>query len=372
METMDMYSDKIVDAYRAVSRHIVSGARGRAPAWPFSILETTIFYSKFFSKELLKVMKDLEGKGYNRNEIAKMFYGPSAVSHWLYLAGFPFEGLSREEVIDFIERTIEVIEFWRREDSFCINWSNVIWDENTIKKECAKEGFIDTRNNESFAKCLGKINMIVWHYCILIQVGHRNYSHEFHGPYNIGNGELLFVREYFNLRPYEIWPFATFENIPFNKIIILEIYKDVEIKVDMFNHYLAPSDLKSHLQRFLVRVDDFKILTEKEIKDLFGRWTGIISKANTFVRDYTKKDWVKKIIEMKYWLLKPHKKILEEDWHAPKEVLNLAEKYKEVEEIAMKAIQGQIKKISNYPEEVAKKNITQIYLDNIYEGKMYY
>lgn len=372
MGTKDTYSNKIVDAYRAVSRHVVAGARGRAPAWPFSILETTIFYSKFLTRELLEVMKELESKGYSRNEVAKMFYGPSAVSHWLYLAGFPFEGLSRDEVIDFVSRTIEIVEFWRRKDPFCMSWRNVIWDVDSVNKACTDEGFIDTRKNESLAKVLGRINTIAWHYCILIQVGHRNYSHEFHGPYDIGNNEVLFVREYFNLRPDEIWPFASLENVPFERIAILEIYKDIKIKVDMFNHYLASSDLASHLQRFLIRVDDSTALTQKQVKNLLSEWTEIITKANAFVRSYTKEDWVRKVIEMKYWLLKPHKERLGKDWHAPEEVLNLAEGHREVEMVARKTIQGQMKKIMGYPEKKAMKNITQMYLDNIYEGKIYF
>lgn len=370
MEPKELYSKKIVEAYRAISRHVVSGARGRAPAWPFSILETTIFYSKFFTRELLDVMRGLENKGLSRKKIAKMFYGPSAVSHWLYLAGFPFEGLNKKDVIEFIERTIDIIEFWRKEEPFCINWRNIIWDSNKVKKEVSRPKFIDARKDDAIAKIVGKINTIVWHYCILIQVGHRNYSHEFHGPYDIGDNELLFVREYFNLKPKEVWPFV--QSAPFDKILILEIYKNLEIKVDMFNHIWASSSLTPHLQRFSIEVNDSQVLTKKEIKDMFATWVRIISKANAVVKGYTKKDWVEQSIKMKYWLLKPHKKILGKDWQAPKEVLTLAEKYREIEMMAKKAIQGQMKKIMGYSEEEAMRNITQMYLDNIYEGKIYF
>lgn len=367
-----MYSNEVVDAYKAVARHVVRGARGRAPAWPFSILETTIFYSRFFTRELLDTMRELENKGFGRKDIAKMFYGPSAVSHWLYLAGFPFEGLSRDDAIEFIERTIEILKFWRKEDPFCMGWRNIIWDENRIKKECNREGFIETKNNPSIAQIMGKINMIAWHYCILIQVGHRNYSHEFHGPSPIENDEILFVREYFNLRPFEIWPFSSNQDVSFDRMTILEIYKDVEIKVDMFNHVWASSSLTPHLRRFLVILDDSKVLTQNEIKNLLNKWTAIITRASTFIRGYTKENWIRKVIEMKYWLLKPYKELLGKDWQAPKKVVNLAKKYSEVEMLARKAIQGQIKRMMGNSESEATKNITEIYLDNIYEGKIYF
>ena len=371
MVTKGTSSNRVAEAYKAVSRHVVSGARGRAPSWPFSILETTIFYSKFFTRELLDTMRKLEKKEVKQEDIAKMFCGPSAVSHWLYLAGFAFEGLDQDEVVEFIERTIQIMESLRKKDPFCINWKNIIWDISKVKKECNRNGFIESKQTH-IPQIIGKINTIAWHYCILIQVGHRNYSHEFHGPYDLGNGEQLFVREYFNLKPKEIWPFANAKNIPFEKMTILEVYRDVEIKVDMFNHLWASASLPNHLQRVLITLDDSKVLTEEEAKQLLVKWVDIITKANNYVKDYTKEDWARKVIEMKYWLLKTHRDILGENWRAPKEVVDLAARYKDIEETAKRAIHGQIKRIRGYPEEQAMRNITQMYLDNIYKGMMYF
>jgi len=317
-------------------------------------------------------MRELENKGLSQKDIAKMFYGPSAVSHWLYSANFAFEGMSREEVIDFIKRTIDIIEYWRKEDPFCLNWRNIIWKTNKVRDEYGKEGFIDSTGDITIAKILGHINMIAWHYCILIHVGHRNYSHEFHGPYYIGDNEILFVREYFNLRPYEIWPFASLQNVPFSKITSLEVYKNVEIKIDAFNHIWASAALARYLQRFLIVLDDSKVLTENGVKDLLSKWTNIITQAIAFIRNYTKEDFVRKVIEMKYWLLKPHKEILREEWRAPRNILDLAKNYKEAEVIARKAIQGQIERIKGHSEKEAIEKMTQMYLDNVYEGKMYF
>ena len=94
--------------------------------------------------------------------------------------------------------------------------------------------------------------------------------------------------------------------------------------------------------------------------------------ARPNVKDYTKEDWARKVIEMKYWLLKTHRDILGENWRAPKEVVDLAARYKDIEETAKRAIHGQIKRIRGYPEEQAMRNITQMYLDNIYKGMMYF
>jgi len=366
------YSPRIVDAYTAVSRHVVAGARGRAPAWPFSILETTIFYSKFFSKELIDVMKGLEAQGYGTDEIARLFYGPSAVSHWLYLAGFPFEGLSREDVLHFIERTIDIVSFWRRTDPFCLEWRNAIWTNRQARESASRPGFLEPAPDGGLAKVVGRINMVAWQYCLLLQIGHRNYSHEFHGPYDLENGESLFVREYFNLRPSEIWAFATHEAIPFQRMTIIEAYEGLEIKVDMFNHMLASSSLTPHLRRVMILVDDSIVSNEKRAGDLLDNWIGIIARANEFVRGYSKEDWVRKVIEMKYWLLRHQKRILGRDWGAPAEVVALAGDYASVEEMSGRAIRGQIARMKGYSEEDAIANITQMYLDNIYEGKMYF
>lgn len=374
METMDTYSNKIRDAYTTVSKHIVSGAMGphRAPAWPFSILETRYLYSKFYPKELFDTIIGLENQGFNKRDIAKMFYGPSGVSHWLYSAIFEFEGLSRDEVIDFIKITIDIIEYWRKKDPFCMDWHNIIWISNEIIDQCNREGFMNLKEGSIIAKILGQINMIAWQYCILIQIGHRNYSHEFHGPYDIGNGELLFVREYFNLRPHEIWPFASTQNISFDSMKILEIYKDISIKIDAFNHVFASTSLAPHLQRFLLILDDSKVITENEVKNLLNKWTDIITRANMFIRNFTKKDFMRKVIEMKYWLLKPQKKILGKDWRAPEKIISLAKNPTKAGLMSKKAIRGQIEAINGCSEDEAIKKMTQMFLDNVYKGKMYF
>lgn len=370
------YSKKIVEAYQAVSHFIVSGAKGMPPQWPFSIIETNWYHAQFLPKEIFTIIKALEKKDFDNQEIAKLLWGPSAVTHWLYIAehglGAPemrrFEGLTVRQAVEFLEKTIDLFSLQRRGNPFCRNWKNLIWSKERVEQAREKAKFIDVSTGSKATRFLSNINTILWQYCILIQVGHRNYSQEFHGPYLLEDGRVLFVRDYFNLRPTEVWKFTSV--LPFNKLRILEVYKKgTKIRVDLFNHFeITPSPIKS-LQRFSVQVDDAKYLeSAKEVRNLFKSCNGVIEKGNEFVRNFDKKDWVKKIIEMRYLWLKPTKEILGQDWKPPSEVYTLVKRIAEAEKATIEWGKRMRKVLTtNISEQKKEEKITQMFLDAVYQ-----
>lgn len=370
------YSKKVVEAYQAVSHFIISGAKGMPPQWPFSIIETNWYHAKFFPKEIFTTIKELEKKGFDDPQIAKLFWGPSAVTHWLYVAehglGAPemerFKGLAVEQGVEFLEKTIDLFSLQRRGDPFCRDWKNLVLSQREVKQTVDSAKFIDLSvGNRKSAKTLSMINTILWQYCILIQVGHRSYSQEFHGPYPLKNGEVLFVRDYFNLKPTEVWEFTS--SLPFNKLRIVEVYKNAKIRIDLFNHFeITPPPIKS-LKRFSVQVDNERYLESvKEIQDLFENCNTMIEKGNNFVKDFAKKDWVRKVVEMRYLWLKLTKEVLGKDWRPPTEVYTLAEKIAEAEKATIEW-GGRMREISAAKISDSKKEdkITQMFLDVVYQ-----
>lgn len=371
MGIMESYSPKILEAYRALASYAVKGARGMPPAWPFSIVESMWIQSRFLAKEVYQVTKKLENIGVREREQSKMFFGPSALSQWLFWAqhgptfgtlAYPFHGLSIKEGLDFLERVIDLISLQRLEDPFCLNQKNILLKKQEIPKLVTQE-FIKTENSE-VAQVISKINVALVHYCNLFQVAFRAYSQEFHGPYSLGDGRILFVRDYFKLKPIEVWDFAS--EFPYERIRILEIYKGIEIKVNLTNVYWASPSPSTCLTKAAISVDGKKFTNEKDIQKLFEASLNILERGNKRISKFAKKDWINKLIEMRYLWLKPMKEKIGEDWRPPSYVYDLVDQTPPIDLSKSGEIWRNI--ITNLPEDEAIKKITQMFLDNIYGG----
>lgn len=372
MERRELYMNKVLEVYRTLAKFVVYGARGEPPLWPFSIIETNWYYTKFFPKEIYYTIKALEEKGISDKKIAELCWGPSAITHWFYIIEptigdstlNPFEGLSKEEGIDFIEKIVDILSHQRKGDVFCQDMKNILLSDNEVNQLVKDKEFIETKDNSEIEKALRGLTMSLWHYTILVQAGHRAYSQEFHGHYLVEKKKLLLIKDFFNLKPGKdadspIWNFSL--KLPYDKIRVLEVYENAEIQIDMFNHYNVSGDLV----RFRVIAEDLN-LTEEEIKTLSNICANVVSEGSRTIRDFSKSDWVKKIIELRYLWLKPHKDILGEDWSPPMNVYYLANKTDEASRVAEQFEKNLISLIKGLsPDEIVEK-VAQVFVDIIY------
>jgi len=104
------------------------------PHYPISVVKTNWYYSQFWAKELYNTFKKLEKAGIEKEKIAELFWGPSAISHWFYIANpIPFKDLTPKESEDFLEETIEIISHQRRNDVFCRDQKNILLSPDEVK-----------------------------------------------------------------------------------------------------------------------------------------------------------------------------------------------------------------------------------------------
>ena len=365
-----------LEAYKTLAKFAIYGARGRPPLWPFSIIETNWYYTKFFPKEIYHTIKALEEKGIGIEKIAELYWGPSAITHWFYIVEptlgdlnlNPFEGLTKEEGVEFIEKTIEILSHQRKEDIFCRDMKNILLSDDEVKQILEGKRFIEAKDEPEIAKLLPDLIMTIWHYTILIQGGHRAYSQEFHGPYPLGENKSLLIKDFFNLKPGEyinelIWDFSS--EIPYDKIRILEVYDNTEIQIDMFNHY----NVAGNFVKFCVIAEDSSFSSEK-IKDLAKVCDDVMSEGNRIIDKFSKPDWVKKIIDLRYLWLKPSKDILGEDWRPPERIYSLVNKVSEAERVAREFENNIISLIRGIPPEKAVEKVAEVLIEKIYNANM--
>ena len=76
---------------------------------------------------------------------------------------------------------------------------------------------------------------------------------EIFGPYELGNGKQLIIKQYQNLQPTEVWPHGPFP--PFRSIKLFMVYENAEITLDQWSHVRSNKNLAACLRSAAVQVD---------------------------------------------------------------------------------------------------------------------
>lgn len=368
------YSENIIKAYRAVAEWIVRGL-GQPPQWPRSAMEWLYYQSRVLVKEYYHTIKKLE-KTKRLDEIAQLLRYPATITHWLYFPESNFghrkeywaHGLSREEGIDFIEKAIGIMRSLRKEETFCQDSKNIILGEDKVGEIIQSQEFIEAKDSPEILATLPVLNTTLWHYVMLIQAGQRIHSVELHGPYDLDKGELLFVREYSGLRPVEPWEFTV--NFPYEKVTLYEIYRDLEINIDMFGHYWTSEHPYAKLVRIAVNVNDLRNLEHSEVRQLYQASSETLEEGNSVIRNFARQDWVRKWVELSYLAMKPLKEVLGEDYRPPSGVLDIAnddEEARKAKESGFHHIRLVGRAIGGLSKEKAIEEIVNMHLKTIYD-----
>ena len=302
--------------------------RAPPPVWPVFILEGEWYLYQYFLRELYDTIKLMDGKGHSTEEIAKLFKNPSRITQFMYLfPGVSFTDLSVDERIGLVDSLLDYIAYYRKGDIFCEDGKNVVWSNNEVEETLGKYELItlSEEDKNKYRESIGKINGSLFNYCEFLHLAKHPFGHEFHGPYKLSGDEVLIAREYYDLKPTLVWAFT--ENLPFERVLTLEIYKGVDIYFDFFNHTGSSSSLPQHLQRFFIAIDDYRnpLTKHEELEELLANINKIFENASEFTSNYTDKDWIQKLFEMHYYYLKPFKDILGLDWKPPEKQYSFLE-----------------------------------------------
>jgi hypothetical protein len=187
--------------------------------------------------------------------------------------------------------------------------------------------------------------------------------HEFHGPYDIGNRKSLVVREYYDLRPEAVWPYTT--NFPYEEMLLHEIYEGFSQKYNFMNHTVTSDPFPQRLQKIHVSVlqqSKWRVVEIRDLDSILASILNSIVEGMREVKNYSKKDMLRKYVEMHYLILKPLTDLLSKDWTPPKEQYEFIE----TQELD-KAVLENMAKLAEIPRETAVTITKDILLKNIIE-----
>lgn len=290
--------------------------------WPqpvFSAFIGDYYIHREIILQLYRILNLLRERGLGIQEVSKLFLYPSRTAHLMYF--FVQDLCSEKEVkirTKVAQRLLKIMQILRNNDPFCDSGRNLVWSDETLSQILRSASFTDIEalSDPVFTRrIIGKNLVTLSGYCELLYFANLSCGREIHGPYETKYGKLL-VREYFDIKP-SFWAFS--KELPFNTIKFLTVYpNDMHINFDFGGRLYCSKTFMPELSHACIKIDGESLpLTITTLNKTLKKVENVIDMAIQEVKALDKTQLIYKWIEGKFWVLKPLRDYLGEDWHPP-------------------------------------------------------
>lgn len=316
-----MYSKQIEEFCEQFARFIMSDM---PPDWPISYIEGCWYIHHTFIKDLYLILEEAKKK-FSEVEISTMFKNPSRIMHYLFWFGYPFSSLSVFQKTQLVTNLLQFVSHYRKSDIYCSNGRNIIWENERLKRELLSSIWFRAQNKDfgSLKRILSIIRTTLALYCEAIYPLCHPACHEIHGYYELTDDAIILVREYYDLCP-EVWNLALSSCI--DSVIIIEEYGRINMSIDIINAHRAVTmnSLADNLHGFSIRVNGEHIGEPLKVSKVLNFLLEMANKINKITLNYSRENWIRKIIEVNYYQLKPIRDMLSENWEPSEEILGIS------------------------------------------------
>lgn len=319
--------DRLVQAtIKTMGRVQTKGGWDKWPLPKCHIWDCEIYCAPFLLEQLYNYLQEAEKQGLSNQDIARLYKYPSYFARLFFLFVFrPLANLNHNQMKELGLKIAEILNvFYKGKIQANLYRENILWNKKELSKNLKNLQFqkIDQVEEDQLCrKLISQIKGKLYLYTELVYNNYPNFGYEIHGPYNLGQQNLL-VREYHDLKP-DFWNFN--KGLPFKEITIYETYKRGKVKagIDMHGRLFVSKPLSLNINKFAIIVD--KTLVVKGLKDLAKIsqiLDNFLNKGAQEKASLKKGQIIKKFAWNEFVLLKPLAKKLGRDWRPPKRLLD--------------------------------------------------
>ena len=247
--------------------------------WPIRSGRIGHIVLDMFSSEFIKDVEELKRRGMTIQQIGKLFHNPTRLwrmSHH-FLSGLKMAGYSLDEQRKHILTLLDMIGSLKYESEFIDDGKNLILSPDEV--EIIKKGGLQKSKIED-SHLIHKLAGLLWTYTETLYFVAHEISVEIHGPYKYDSSNVIIVRDYFGLKPSELWPDC--QNMPYNNIRIIGVYEDLLVDFDVYNNpYLKKGRYVDTLNLYHMEADEHPI----EVSDILR----LSNEISNTVRSVTQK-----------------------------------------------------------------------------------
>lgn len=285
--------------------------------WPLNGGQIEAYFSDTQAAEIYDKINALKKEGLTNQEIGKFFRWPVILRY--FLSGYATIGLKvcnvlkirpfpQEDRVGFTLLLFAILKEMVQDDIFCLNGTNKILSQKDIEKIVKTTTFEKVQTGEQ-KTLINNFVVSLFQFCnsfyfdIFLGAGL-----EIHGPYNseqfFGDKTFLVIRDYFDLKPDQIWPKLSQQTSWPQSIRIMQVFKDTDWKINFFNQPDSRKGIGQHLKFFSVQVNGAQILQPKKIEELDFLSENLSLNQTLFVNKMNPLEQARKGAEIAYYMLR--------------------------------------------------------------------
>ncbi|GEM_PF-2315909 len=303
----------------------------RATFWPGGGAQIAGSFIENDALELHNLLLQVQQR-VTAHEAAKFVYNPSVIRYVLagnYVIGLKLLIRNKKLTLNQAEKSldffIELLGEKMADDPFCVAGRNYWFSKKQTEEILQKKKFEVA--TESAARVVSKaiiaLNSLVWslYYDIYIAAGC-----EFHGPYDVNYKNQKFqlvIRDYFDLKPFDIWP--DIQDYPFRSVTLYLLYSKTDIAVDFYMHDTSSKPLRPNLKFFYAEARDSNQKTvqikPRELNRLIQTTIGFVDRQTKKINEMSIPEKILSGANICYYQLKDLKTAFNCDWHPTPETI---------------------------------------------------
>ena len=315
-----MINDRIIEAYLA-SNKTGFASMDEDTFQPFGFAQIDPIYAReWMELYAFPLMERAEKSVIPLKEQALGFHSASHLRSTLLFdnasvswAGVPRN--TRERCFAFYSKLLHTV---CNEDPFAQK-KNVIHSDQEIRNF-----FAHMRNgNPEIARSIGRLSNACYNlsYGLYFEM-FPSLVYENYGPYDasslFGPGHTMLIREFNNVQCPEIWEQT--RNFPYKKILVVAVYKDVDIQVDAITHLITKGDLLHGLKKAQVWVDG-KVISFEMLESVIQTIEKKAIEMWQNMKKIDREEQKQKYIWVRAFSYKPLADRLGIDWRPPSAIL---------------------------------------------------
>lgn len=273
-----------------------------------------------FSREFFEDINLLRKQQMSEQSIAALFKRPShlwRMSHHL-LNGLHLLDTPLAAQQQAILTLLKIISYLKYGEIFCRDGANIIWSPGQV---------IDTVNDlqplegQNAARLVHQLAGVLWTYAESLYFVAHELSVEIHGPYNLSNGHVLLVRDFFELQPSALLPLED-AFVSSQTIRILTVYSRFNAHLDVYNNLYVDAGTRLIDEMIFCQVlIDNRTATLTQIRQLIQEASQTIKEITTRVNSWSLEQVAQHYVHIFWWRKAALSYALQKDWKPPEKVL---------------------------------------------------
>ncbi|MEV4315560.1 hypothetical protein [Actinocrispum sp. NPDC049592] len=289
---------------------------GQIVPWPMHVAQIGPFFGDLEAADLMRRYTSARENGVCDGELAKLYPSTSSAKSLMLdlVPGMKVAGIPAAGRVTFVTGILSGLAEIETGDVFCRDGGHRLLGADEVQRLAGGPGWVTGSARAAF-ELSGAAQALVWsmHF-----YGWTDISFVIHGPYQAGD-QVLIVRDFFDLRPGELWP--QLPAPPCRELRVLSLHDTTDtFRIDIFNHLLHERPLRESTRAVRVIVDGHDVAGGERPLSLRKDLVGLVRRQKTAIDGLSEREVLTKFVESRYYALRGWRTRDGDAWRPPPEV----------------------------------------------------